>query len=236
MDEMTQETLLAQFRAFLETLPEPEIAAGTTPVATDLFDLFSELTALRGEVKHESRQFKVALDQFKTVMATVETQSLEQSEQRLVEQFAKTLERYHSQKDKHQQEAVRRLLLEFLEVYDRIEAGLDILKNYAPTKWLGPFGKHEFQFIQSIMEGQAITLHRLEQLLARYRVYPLEVLNKTLDPHYMRALETQNSPELENGIVTAELRKGFRWEDEILRLAEVKVNKKSPTGPSSPAK
>ncbi|OQW93532.1 MAG: nucleotide exchange factor GrpE [Beggiatoa sp. IS2] len=232
MDEITQETLLAQFRAFLET-HSTETVMETASATTDLFALFTELAALRSEVKHESRQFKTTIDQFKSALTVVESQSLEQSEQRLTEQFSKTLERYHAQKEKQQREAIRGLLLEFLEMYDRIEAGLDILKNYSPTKWLRSFSQREIQFIGSLMEGQAITLHRLEQLLARYRVYPFEVLHKPLDPHCMRALETGEYPQLDNGIVTEELRRGFRWEDEILRPAEVKVNKKSSTTSNS---
>jgi molecular chaperone GrpE len=42
----------------------------------------------------------------------------------------------------------------------------------------------------------------------------------------MRAVEMDSQPHLENGIVTGELRKGFLWEEDVLRLAEVKVNKK----------
>lgn len=70
-----------------------------------------------------------------------------------------------------------------------------------------------------------MTLRRLDELLARQHVRPLEVLGITMDPHLMKVVELDHRPELDNGIVTAELRKGFRWGDEILRLAEVKVNK-----------
>jgi molecular chaperone GrpE len=41
----------------------------------------------------------------------------------------------------------------------------------------------------------------------------------------MRAIEIENRNDVENGIVTGEIRKGFMWENEVLRLAEVKVNK-----------
>jgi molecular chaperone GrpE len=70
-----------------------------------------------------------------------------------------------------------------------------------------------------------MTLRRLEQLLACYQISPLEALNKPLDLHCMQAVEVEYQPQLKNGIVTGELRKGFMWEEEVLRQAEVKVNK-----------
>jgi molecular chaperone GrpE len=42
----------------------------------------------------------------------------------------------------------------------------------------------------------------------------------------MRAVEVESDHQLRNGIVTEELRKGFMWDKELLRIAEVKVNKK----------
>jgi hypothetical protein len=42
----------------------------------------------------------------------------------------------------------------------------------------------------------------------------------------MRAAELDQRPDLANGIVTEELRKGYLWRGELLRLAEVKVNRR----------
>ena len=41
----------------------------------------------------------------------------------------------------------------------------------------------------------------------------------------MSAVEISHDPKLDNGIVIEELRKGFLFEENVLRLAEVKVNK-----------
>ena len=43
--------------------------------------------------------------------------------------------------------------------------------------------------------------------------------------HTMRAAELDHRSDLANGIVTEELRKGYLWQGELLRLAEVKVNR-----------
>ncbi|OAD22639.1 GrpE protein [Candidatus Thiomargarita nelsonii] len=186
---------------------------------TDLFSLFTELAALRNEVKLESRQVKIALDLFKNSLET--TQS---SYDQLHQEFKRSS---HEQRN-HKREIMQPLLLGFLDIYDRLEAGMKSLNNYTNTSSLLTryFCKQERRLIQGLQEGQAMTLRRTLQLLARYQVHPLEVLNKPLDPHTMWAVDVDSQPKLENGIVTEELRKGFMWGKEVLRIAEVKVNKK----------
>ncbi len=213
MDESTKDKLIEQFRAYLET---SQIDNSNETPQTDLFSLFTELAALRNEVKLESRQVKVALDMFRETFDTVQSTHA---------QLNKEFEHCRLEQYNQKREMMRNLLLAFLDVYDRLEAGMTALNNYTPSL-LNFFCKRETRLILGLQEGQAITLRRMLQLLARYRVHPLEALNKPLDPHCMRAVEVEFQPRLKNGIVTSELRKGFMWEDEVLRPAEVKVNKR----------
>jgi molecular chaperone GrpE len=213
MDESTKESLTEQFRTYLDSYQADE----ETTQKTDLFSLFTELAALRNEVKLESRQVKTALDLFKDSFDTVQSS---------YDQLNKDLERCRHEQGAQKREITQALLLAFLDVYDRLEAGMKTLNNYTPSLLAAYFCKRERRLIQGLQEGQAMTLRRTLQLLARYQVHPLDVLNKPLDPHRMQAVEVDSQPKLENGIVTEELRKGFMWGDEVLRLAEVKVNKK----------
>jgi len=211
MDQSTKEKLIEQFREYLET----EQINEEESQQTDLFSLFTGLAALRNEIKLESRQVKNALDMFKTTFDTV------QSSQELL---GKELEHCRSEQRTKIRDVTRSLLLAFLEVYDRLEAGMNSLKNYTPSSWRF-FCQQEIRLIQSLQEGQAMTLQRLDQLLARYRVRHLEVLNKPLNPHNMRAIEVDSKPKIGNGIVTGELRKGFMWDIlEILFFSLTKVN------------
>lgn len=212
MDESTKEQLIAQFRTYLET---SQVDKETDQQKTDLFSLFTELAALRNEVKLESRQVKNALDLFKDTFDTLQTSQ---------EQLIKELEQCRSEQNRQLRDNIRSLFLAFLDIYDRIEAGAATLNSYRFSSWT-QFCRKEIRLIRGLQEGQAMTLRRLEQLLARYQIRPLEALNKPLDPHSMQAVEVEYQPQLENGIVTGELRKGFMWEEEVLRQAEVKVNK-----------
>ena len=210
MDESTKERITAQFRAYLDTYQVDEETQ-----QTDLFSLFTELAALRNEVKLESRQVKNALDLFKGTFDTLQSSH---------DQLTHELEHSRNEQSRQIRENTRTLLLAFLDVYDRLEAGMTTLNSYT-SSWIH-LCKRENRLIRGLQEGQAMTLRRLDKLLASYGVRPLEVLNKPLDPHCMRAVEVDSQPKVKNGIVTGELRKGFMWEEEVLRPAEVKVNKR----------
>src|SRR4051812_25935773 len=73
VDASVKEALLDQFRCYLDSIeeaPEQEEVAGAE---ADLFTVFVELTALRNEVRTESRLVKDALDQFRGVFGTLQS-------------------------------------------------------------------------------------------------------------------------------------------------------------------
>lgn len=208
--------LLEAFRQYLDSADLPVVE---TAAQTDLYSLFSELAALRTEVKTESRQFAATLEQ------TKETQELLRTAQTSLERQSESL---RGEIANLRRSTLRPLLLELLDLYDRFSSGSEALQKYRPV--LGWFRtiksrKEDRNFIQSVQQGQAMTLRRLEEALARQGVRPLETVGRPVDPHTMTVVELDRDPELDNGIVTAELRKGFLWGEEVLRLSEVKANK-----------
>lgn len=211
------EELLEGFREYLEKLTEQP--PDDLPPETDLFSLFTELEVLRNEVKAESRLVGAAFEQFRDgldIMRNGQTQ------------LERELDRSRSEAANMRKSLLRPLLLELLDFHDRLTAGQNALQNYRPVKgwfWRIISRKEDRQFIQGIRDGQAMTLRRLEEALSRQQIRPLEVLGQIVDPHTMTVVELDHHPELENGIVTAELRKGYLWGDDVLRLAEVKANK-----------
>lgn len=70
-----------------------------------------------------------------------------------------------------------------------------------------------------------MTIRRFEQLFQRYQIRPIDCVGELIDPATMNAIDTEHNPNLENGLVLEEIRKGFLFQDQVLRLAEVKVNK-----------
>lgn len=203
---------MAQFGAYLDEVDDESESAP----AEDAFSLFAELAGLKNEVKREARQVKEAIDQFSSVFSTLQTSN---------EALGRELESRRQGEQGLRRDTLRPLLYELLELRDRVEAGLELS---APPKrsLLGHLFRRHNERLDALREGQRMTLRRLDRVLGNYRVRPVEAVNKPLDPHIMRVVEVEFRTDRPQGIVISELRKGFFWDEELLRTAEVKVNKR----------
>lgn len=212
--------LIEAFQSYLETLENNEDSLNENdkqPI--DLYSLFTELTALKTEVKSESRLVKSSFDEFKSVFDTLRSSQ---------EQLQKELN--HSQQALQALQAQRKtllkpILIEWLDMRDRIVATIDSLNSFQPTGVDRLFANKSKSLIDSIQQGQSISLRRLDEQLANYDVHPISALGQPLDPECMRVVAVDSDSSLANGVVTCELRAGFTWEGDLLRNADVKVNK-----------
>jgi molecular chaperone GrpE len=206
--------LLEDFRNYLEQSRLEPFAVQEQP---DLHTLLSEMAGLKTEVKAESRQFKSALDTLSSALAAVQ-----EDNKSLTAELAAHAERMEQQ----QRQIMHTVLLDIVEIYDRLAAGLEALQNYRPVSSLFKRSRdQDVRFIRHFKEGQRMTVRRFEQLLQQYQVRQIDCVGEIFDPVTMSAIDTGYDPKLENGIVLEELRKGFLLQDQVLRLAEVKVNK-----------
>jgi molecular chaperone GrpE len=210
VDATVKEALLDQFRCYLDSIEtEPEPAAAPDPESADLYTVFVELAAMRNEVRTESRLVKEALDQFRGVFGTL------QSSQTVLEQ---ALRRAQDEAKEQARTVLRPLLLDLLDLRDRLAAGLT--QKMPRTVWLGRWRRSEFE---SWREGLAITLRRLDRILADRHVAVIEMIGRAFDPSVARVVGTTRDASVGAGIVVEEVRAGFRWEDQLLRAAEVIV-------------
>jgi molecular chaperone GrpE len=214
MSDTQKNRLLEEFEAYLE---QTDLAHTLSAEQPDLSTLLSEMAVLRSEVKAESRHFKTTLDTLSDALTTVQTAN---------QALAVELSAHSEQLQQMRSETLRMLLLDIVDIYDRLTGGFGVLQNYQPVSSLFNHSKkQDIRFIKSFKDGQSITLKRFEQLLQRHNVSPIDCIGKLLDPRTMSAVEIDHDPKLDNGIVIDELRKGFLFENHVLRLAEVKVNK-----------
>ena len=214
MEEALKDSLVEQFRRYLDGIEEepPAPQAGSE---ADLFTLFVELAALRTEVRTESRLVKEALDQFRDVFQTL------QSSQRTVEQ---ELQHARERERDHGRALLRPLLLELLDLRDRLVAGLQ--PATAPRRpWHVLWRRTPPPKTEPWQEGQRMTLRRLDQLLHDRRVTPIDIVGRRFDPRFGRVVATRPTGGIDAGIVLEDVRAGFLWEDQPLRLAEVIVCK-----------
>ncbi|MCZ6830120.1 MAG: nucleotide exchange factor GrpE [Gammaproteobacteria bacterium] len=216
MDSKLKEQLIGQFRQYLESTPGEKAAQGEQSGEIDLYTLFAELAALKNEVRLESRQVKQALDHSRELIDGLGVTN---------QQFNDELIRRRQGEDELRQHAERPLLLEILELRDRIDAAIRSLREYRPGL-IDRLRGSRARLVRGVGEGMEITLRRLDGLLARYQVSPIDPVGKRVDPNTMRVSSTEQRNDQDNGIVLAEPRKGFLCADKVLRPAEVIVNKK----------
>ena len=219
MDAEAKERLINEFRACLEDWESADGQNAEAPgegTVVDLALLFSELSVLRNEVRVQARQFKTALDDMRAL-----TELLNEQNQRLT----RDLERAREAEETVQRQAERRLLLDMLDVRDRIGAAMGVISAYRPGL-LSRLAPTETRLAQGLGEGIALTLRRLDDALAERRVRPIEAVGGRLDPNTMRAIGTALDANRAPGEVLSEARRGYRRDDELLRLAEVIVNKR----------
>ena len=77
----------------------------------------------------------------------------------------------------------------------------------------------------SYRKGLELIHAKLRDLLKKYDVTPIEAVGTPFDPNIHEAVVQESSPDRPEGEVIAELRKGYRIGDRLLRPAMVKVAK-----------
>ncbi len=216
LDAEKKQQILEQFSAYLDTTPEiNDNLVQTNEPKIDLYRLFKELAALKTEVKIESRQVKTAIEEFQVL-----TERLQKNNQQLSDELTEQ----RRLQVKNNEEVECPLLLALLDLRDRMEAGITQANHYQPG-WFSCRKAYTRQYIQSLHEGMTLSLRRLDVLLDRYKVKHIDAIGMQLDPYTMQVSETDQLKDKDNGVVLLENRKGYLRNGQLLRLAEVTVNK-----------
>jgi molecular chaperone GrpE len=120
------------------------------------------------------------------------------------ENYRKRVER---ERAKAAQAGKREIILSLLEVLDGLERALQHLEKASP----------------SLAEGVRAIHRKLLSLLEAHGVAPFESLGRTFDPALHEAIGVVESSQFAAGTVAEELQRGYRWDDELLRAARVRV-------------
>ena len=101
----------------------------------------------------------------------------------------------------------REIILRLLEVIDSFDRALQHI-DAEPS---------------SMSEGLQAIHRKLLGLLEAEGVTPVESLGETFDPQFHEAIGSVQTREYASGAVAEELQRGYRWGDEVLRPARVRV-------------
>jgi molecular chaperone GrpE len=107
-------------------------------------------------------------------------------------------------------EARERVLKEMLEVVDYLERAVQTGNG-------GVDGA-------AVLKGVDLVLRLLKQKLERYEVRPFDAAGQPFDPRVHEAISRVEHPEVPAGSVAAELQKGYRVGERLLRPAMVSVS------------
>jgi len=121
------------------------------------------------------------------------------------ENFRKRLERERAEDGTRAVALVAEALLPVLDAFER---ALDA---------------HADPAYEEYRKGFELIDRQLLDALARHGVKPIEAEGKHFDPHVHEAVERVESAEVADGTVVAELRRGYRLRDRVLRPAMVRV-------------
>jgi molecular chaperone GrpE len=227
LNDTLKEMLVERFRAHLDGFNNEAVGdlsgledTGQEDSATDLRSLYVELAALRTEVRAESRLVKDTLDLVRGTVERAETAR---------EAAEREAERIRSEALQREKALLRPLLIDLLEVRDRLSAGVSgPASTPVPTPWYRRvFRRSDNTGAEAWREGLRMTLNRFDRVLGDRGVVPLDLVGRPFDPKTARAVGTVTDPQRDTGIVTQEVRAGFLWEGELLRAADVVVNKSS---------
>jgi molecular chaperone GrpE len=101
----------------------------------------------------------------------------------------------------------REIILSLLELLDGFERALQHVGD-APSSWT---------------EGVKTIYRKLVNLLERQGVTPIQSLGQAFDPRLHEAIDSVRSGDHSPGTVLDEVQRGYRWGDELLRPARVRV-------------
>ncbi|MGZ3379621.1 MAG: nucleotide exchange factor GrpE [Isosphaeraceae bacterium] len=130
---------------------------------------------------------------------------------RIQADFANYQKRAKQQADEVRTYAIGSLAQDVLGAIDNLERAIEALRASAN---------------QGITSGLDMVQKQLLGILAKYGVEPIAALEQPFDPNFHEAIMQQPSAEHPGGTVVAELGKGYKIHDRVLRPSKVAVSVK----------
>ena len=205
---------LEDFGHWLDELEEDAGDGGTgISPEPDLRDLFAELAALRQEVRLQNREQSKAGRELAQAAARYDGAA------ELMKRREDDLAAFETRVSR---EAENRCLRSVLEVRDALVRGLEAAT--ALRERPGLFRRLP-RGIRGVAEGYEIALRRFDRMLSGFGVERLRSAGQPFDARTMHAAEVRRVAGVGSGMVVEELLSGYTRGGDILRLAEVAVNR-----------
>ena len=213
-DDDWKQQVLADFGQWLDEWTEDssEVKAEET-TECDLRDLFAEMAALRQETRLQNReQAKVGRELAKATALYGMVADWTQHREEDLASFEKRVSRA----------AEDRCLRPFLGVRDALVRGqaAAVQLHRRPRLF-----RRSSPGTAGMVQGYELALRRVDRMLAQFGVQLLQTVGQPFDTRTMRAVEVRRVAQLGDKVVVEEFLSGFTRGSEVLRLAEVAVNR-----------
>ena len=210
--------VLEDFRQWLDAAEEPPEHEEPDAADCDLRDLFAEFTALRQEIRLQNREQARANRELAAAAERYDTAA------RRAERCDETLAAFE---ERIARTAEDRCLAQTLEVRDALVRGRDaaVRQRERPGLFRRPPPG-----IDGVVEGYELAIGRFDRLLSRFDVRRVRTVGQPFDSRVMHAVEARRVAGAGDGEVVEELRSGFVRHDDVLRLADVAVNRRDVRG------
>ncbi len=136
---------------------------------------------------------------------------------RLFAEFDNARKRQERERLEFVKYANEELITQFLGILDDLERSLEAAKV-----------KHEDY--GAFLQGVEMIMSRIQELLKKNNVRPIEALGKKFDPHCHEILMMAESDKDEDDTVVEVFQKGYYLGDKVVRTAKVKVAKRKQEG------
>jgi len=133
---------------------------------------------------------------------------------RLKAEFENYRKRVEKEKEKIYLHGKEMVLTKLLSLLDTLEQAERSLQN-----------KNEKLKIEDIVSGIKLIVLDLHNFLKNEGLKIIESVGKKFDPHFHEVVEQEENEEKEEGIILAELQKGYIFQERVIRPAKVKIAK-----------
>ncbi len=162
-------------------------------------------------------------------------ESVEVSEEDYIEELKSSLEK-EKQKSSDYENKLKYLLADFQNLEKKTKTDIENGIKNGIDKFVLDFlaiyddfvrAKKSYEKSNIDTKGLESILKNMDSLLKKYNIMPIEALGEIFDPNLHDAISVKIDPNLDEGTITQEIRKGYISENRVIRPTLVEISKKS---------
>jgi molecular chaperone GrpE len=255
-DRVDVDDLLDRFREWLDSARAEQEGEGSVEAGTageseaarefGIIDLVEEFTALRHEVKLQTKSgrglaeqtetalqaLKQAIEQFRSVVPK-EAQAAWTAGKALAEGLAdldEALDRGAREIERARRQIAERSPRVLEDELNELHRGKSWIRRRLLHSYHSEIiaivrrdGATRHELFESFLEGYGLIQKRLRRVMAAEQVQQIPCEGLAVDPELMTVLEVVDVPDRPAGTVIKELRRGYTWKGRVIRYAEVEA-------------